>query len=208
MEDSKTPALVLNEQVLTEDPIELFSQWFKFAHEHSGYNDTNAMCLSTIDNEGFPDSRMVLLKSFSKDGFVFFTNSLSRKGKALRQVPRAALNFHWDTLRIQIRIQGNIEPVSSEEADSYFHSRSRRSQIGAAVSKQSEILESREKLEQQVSALETELSGAEVPRPDHWIGYRVQPTRIEFWRDGANRLHDRFEYKRTGDAWSVARLYP
>lgn len=210
MENSQTPApeIILTEATLPESPFALFQQWFTHAQAHSGFADPNAMCLSTVQSDGIPDSRMVLLKQFDERGFVFFTNSLSRKGRALAHNRNVALNFYWDPLHLQIRIQGEVEVVSDAESDAYFSSRSRMSQLGSAVSKQSELLSSRDELEAQVQQLEQSLQGAPVPRPPHWHGYRVVPTRIEFWKEGANRLHDRFAYTLGGSHWTIHRLYP
>jgi pyridoxamine 5'-phosphate oxidase len=198
----------LTEESLTKSPFELFQRWLHIAEKESGFFDPNAMCLSTVGEDGYPDSRMVLLKGLDERGFVFFTNSTSRKGRALALNPRAALNFYWDPLRIQVRVQGDVAPVSKEESDEYFATRPRLSQLGAWTSRQSTELSSRAEFEARIAELERQYEGQEIPRPEHWYGYRVSPVRIEFWKDRRNRLHDRFEYLLEGGAWRVRRLYP
>lgn len=211
MENLKTsPVEVsLTEQDLTESPFELFARWFHIAEQESGFFDPNAMCLSTIGEDGYPDSRMVLLKDFDESGFVFFTNSTSRKGQGLTTTPKAALTFYWDPLRIQIRVQGDVTPVSAAESDEYFATRPRLSQLGAWTSKQSAELSSRAEFESRLAEMEKRFQGAEIPRPQHWHGYRISPRRVEFWKDRRNRLHDRFEYLLDDSrGWRVRRLYP
>jgi len=188
------------------DPIKLFDAWLKDAAA-SEPNDPNAAALATAAADGEPAVRMVLAKPVHEHRFCFFTNAESRKGRQLAENPRAALCFHWKTLRRQVRVEGNITELDPAEVDAYFHSRSRDSQIGAAVSQQSRILESRALLEQNVSAFAAAHPG-EVPRPDFWRGYCLHPTRIEFWIDGPHRLHDRFLFSREGDRWTRVRLYP
>jgi pyridoxamine 5'-phosphate oxidase len=208
MENTKEESgLDFSEADLTESPFELFATWFGIAKARSGLNDPNAMCLSTIDEDGSPDSRMVLLKQQDERGFVFFTNSLSNKGRSLTKTPKASLNFFWDSLRRQIRIQGRVEKVSDQESDNYFASRSRISQLGAWASSQSQRLESRKVFEDRIENYKLNFP-EQVPRPPHWYGFRVVPSKIEFWQDRRDRLHDRFEYKSVGGVWSVSRLYP
>ena len=202
----KTSESELRESELTSTPFELFNLWFEVA-KTSGLNDPNAMCLSTIDEEGLPDSRMVLLKGHDKTGFVFFTNSLSNKGRSLSKSPKAALNFFWDPLGRQIRIQGEVEKVTAEESDKYFGSRSKDSQLGAWASLQSQQLDSRETLQQRIEKYRLNFPG-DVPRPPHWYGYKVKPLEIEFWQNRKDRLHDRFVYRLSSDGWKVSRLYP
>ena len=196
--------------MLAPDPFDQFGRWFADAGERSGLNDPNAMCLSTVSADGRPQGRMVLLKGFDMLGFVFYTNLQSDKGLALSAHPVAALTFHWDSLARQVRIEGGVEAVESEEADAYFRSRPRGSRIGAWASDQSRPLPDRESLEARMRALEAEYGeGREIPRPPHWSGFRVVPDRIEFWQGRTSRLHDRFRYTRSeGGIWSVVRLNP
>ncbi|MDX1738711.1 MAG: pyridoxamine 5'-phosphate oxidase, partial [Alphaproteobacteria bacterium] len=178
--------------------------------EESEINDPNGMALATVNKEGQPSVRMVLLKGYDEDGFVFYTNLESNKGQNLSEVPKAALLFHWKSKRRQIRIEGLVEAVSAEEADAYFASRSRGSQIGAWASQQSRPLESRYALEKNVAVYTAKFGIGKIPRPPHWSGFRIIPNRIEFWQDGAFRLHDRFIFTRpTQDTdWEITRLYP
>jgi pyridoxamine 5'-phosphate oxidase len=190
-------------------PFELFGTWLKEAKEKE-INDANAMALATADSDGLPDVRMVLLKDFDPQGFVFYTNLESYKGQQLSDNPQAALCFHWKSLRRQVRVRGAITSVSQEEADAYFASRARDSRIGAWASAQSRPLEDRFALEKNVASYALKFGIGEVPRPDFWSGFRLVPTRIEFWRDRPFRLHDRLEFMR-GDAtapWSTSKLYP
>ena len=189
------------------DPISLFSEWFGEA-EASEPNDPNAMALATVDEDGLPDVRMVLLKSFDADGFVFFTNYESAKGRELLANPKAALCFHWKSLRRSVRVRGPVSEVSKEEADAYFASRARGSRIGAWASKQSRPLESRFALEKAVAAFTARFGVGEIPRPDYWSGFRIAPQQIEYWADRPFRLHDRIKFVRTADGWEKSRLYP
>ncbi len=191
------------------DPFDLFGTWLAEAKEKE-MNDANAMALATADSTGLPDVRMVLLKDFDRQGFVFYTNLESYKGQQLGENPQAALCFHWKSLRRQVRVRGAITSVSQEEADAYFASRARDSRIGAWASAQSRPLEDRFALEKSVAGYALKFGIGEVPRPDFWSGFRLVPTRIEFWRDRPFRLHDRLEFVR-GDAaalWSTSKLYP
>ncbi|HWZ50099.1 MAG TPA: pyridoxamine 5'-phosphate oxidase [Granulicella sp.] len=188
------------------DPIALFRDWFRAASE-SELNDPNAMSLATASAEGRPSVRIVLLKRVDEAGFVFYTNAESRKGVELLANPFAALCFHWKSLGRQVRVEGTVAELPGEEADAYFHSRSRRSQIGALASQQSRPLESRERLEELAHTLEERYPG-EVPRPGYWRGYVVRPETIEFWQDGPDRLHDRMVFRRVGDSWGKTRLFP
>jgi pyridoxamine 5'-phosphate oxidase len=189
------------------EPFRLFSEWLADATA-SEPNDPNAMALATVDAEGLPNVRMVLLKGVDDGGFVFFTNYESDKGRELLAHPKAALCFHWKSLRRQIRIRGAIVPVSAGEADAYFVTRARGSRIGAWASKQSRPLESRFALEKAVAAYAAKFAIGEVPRPDYWSGFRLTPVAIEFWKDGQFRLHDRVRFTREGQGWARARLYP
>ena len=166
------------------------------------------MSLATVGADGSPTLRIVLLKGVDEDGFVFYTNLESRKGRDLRAQPRAALCFYWSALDLQIRIDGKVTQVSDEEADEYFASRPRGSQIGAWASRQSEVIEPPGELDERVARYEREFEGRDVPRPEFWSGFRVHPERIEFWRNRANRLHDRTRYTRDGGGWKVETLYP
>jgi len=192
-----------------DDPIEWFDSWFAEARQ-TGMTDPNAMCLSTVDAAGLPSSRIVLLKDYDRDGFVFYTNLKSMKGQQLEATQVAALNFFWRDIGRQVRIEGQTEQVEDHVADEYFATRDRGSQIGAWASRQSRPLESREELIDRVEELEVEFQGKEVPRPPHWSGVRVRPVRIEFWQAGDYRLHNRFVFIRDaldGD-WNPTRLYP
>lgn len=190
-------------------PFDLFGTWLKEAKEKE-INDANAMALATADRTGLPDVRMVLLKDFDRQGFVFYTNLESYKGQQLGQNPQAALCFHWKSLRRQVRVRGAITTVSVEEADAYFESRARDSRIGAWASAQSRPLEDRFALEKSVAAYAVKFGIGEVPRPDFWSGFRLVPSRIEFWRDRPFRLHDRLEFMRTDASapWTTSKLYP
>lgn len=191
------------------DPFSLFADWLKEA-EASEINDPNGMALATVDAEGLPDVRMVLLKGFDEQGFVFYSNRESQKGTELAAQPKAALLFHWKSLRRQVRVRGTVTQVSAGEADAYFASRPRDSRIGAWASQQSRPLESRFALEKAVAFHAAKYAIGTVPRPPYWVGYRIAPLSIEFWKDGAFRLHDRVVFRRaTPEAeWSRARLYP
>ena len=192
-----------------EEPLAIFAQWFADAKKGEP-NDPEAMALATVGPDGTPSSRMVLLKSYDAEGFVFYTNYDSRKGLHLVAHPRAALLFHWKSLRRQVRLEGPVSQTDADEADAYFSSRARGSQIGAWASDQSRPLESRFALEKRVAEFTARHLIGSVPRPAHWSGFRLQPMLIEFWRDGAFRLHDRLEYSRsaTGAPWSTRTLYP
>jgi pyridoxamine 5'-phosphate oxidase len=190
----------------SEDPIELFDSWLKLARE-SELNDPNAAALATSTPDGVPSVRMVLAKRAGGHPFCFFTNVESRKGIELANNPRAALCFHWKSLRRQVRVEGKVSELEASDVDGYFHSRSRASQIGAAVSDQSRILASREELEAQVREFGEQNPG-EILRPGFWRGFYLHAERIEFWLDGENRLHDRFLFTRDGARWQKARLYP
>lgn len=189
------------------EPFSLFGTWLKEA-EASEPNDPNALALATVDADGMPNVRMVLLKSFDRDGFVFFTNYESRKGQELLGQKKAALVFHWKSLRRQVRVRGNIETVSDAEADAYFETRARGSRIGAWASKQSRPLESRFALEKAVAEYTMKFGIGHIPRPAHWSGFRLQPVSIEFWADRPFRLHDRVEFTRAGEGWEKVRMYP
>lgn len=188
-------------------PFDLFQEWFEQAKK-SEINDPNAMNLATISPNGKPNSRIVLLKSFSDEGFVFYTNSNSKKGKAIENNSNVALNFHWKTLQKQIRIEGIAGQISKKEADEYYNSRPIGSRIGAWASLQSEELSSRSTLVKRVSEFETKFESQNIPRPSHWNGYLVTPNLIEFWQDMPFRLHDRLEFIKDNENWIERKLYP
>jgi pyridoxamine 5'-phosphate oxidase len=192
------------------DPFSLFEEWFALAQQ-SEPNDPHAMALATVDPDGMPDVRMVLLNARDHRGFCFFTNFESDKGRQLKANPKAALVVHWKTLRLQVRVRGPVEIVSNGEADAYFATRARVSQLGAHASKQSRPLSNRYTLLERVETLKRSFPEHEpVARPTHWSGFRIIPQVMEFWKDGANRLHDRVRFTRTlpDGAWSRQRLYP
>jgi len=191
------------------EPFALFGEWLKEAGAKEP-NDPNAMAVATVDPDGLPDVRMVLLKDFDEAGFVFYTNTLSAKGQQLTSSGKAALLFHWKSLRRQVRVRGEVTRVSDAEADAYFHSRARQSQIGAWASDQSRPLEDRFALEKRVAEYALKFGLGKIDRPPHWTGFRVAPLSIEFWRDKPFRLHDRVQFRREriSDGWGKTRLYP
>jgi pyridoxamine 5'-phosphate oxidase len=189
------------------DPLALFEAWFAEA-QASEPNDANAMALATATADGRPSVRMVLLKGHGPDGFVFYTNAQSRKGAEIAANPHAALVFHWKSLRRQVRVEGPLSEVTPAEADAYFHSRARMSQLGSAASDQSRPLDARRTYLERVDELAARHEGEEIPRPPHWTGFRLAPERIEFWLDRPNRLHERRRFARAGDAWTSTLLYP
>ena len=191
-----------------DDPIRKFRSWLEEA-ARSELGDATAMTLATADETGRPSARMVLLKEADADGFVFYTNAESRKGRELDANPRASLVFHWKSLRRQILIDGRVRKVPNAEADAYFATRPRGSQIGAWASDQSRALEGRFELEKRVAKFAARFGAGGVPRPPHWTGYRLAPDRIEFWRDKPFRLHERIVYTRAdAGGWKIGRLYP
>ena len=189
------------------DPFALFNEWFAEA-QAAEINDPEAMALATADAAGLPSVRMVLLKGHGPEGFTFYTNGESAKGNQLATNPQAALLFHWKTLRRQVRIEGAVEPVSDEDADAYFASRARDSQLGAWASDQSRPLADRATFEARFEEMKIRFDGQDVPRPPHWRGYRVVAERIEFWSDRPHRLHERRLFTRDGGTWSEGLLYP
>ena len=192
-----------------ENPFELFKEWLKLA-EQSEPNDPSAMSLATVDKSGMPNVRMVLMRRFDDRGFCFFTNFESQKGEEILGSGKAAACFHWKSIRKSVRIRGDVEAVSAEEADDYFYSRPRGSRIGAHASKQSRPLESRFALEKEVARFTAKFGTSTIPRPDYWSGFRIKPLSIEFWNDGKFRLHDRRRFDRDDldSDWTLVRLYP
>jgi pyridoxamine 5'-phosphate oxidase len=189
------------------EPYKLFAKWLEDATA-SEPNDPNALALATVDPDGLPNVRMVLLKGFDERGFVFYTNYESNKGREILASMKAAMCFHWKSLRRQVRVRGIVEKVSDEEADAYYESRARGSRIGAWASKQSRPLESRFALEKAVAEYTAKYAIGSIPRPPYWSGFRIQPVSIEFWHDRQFRLHDRVIFERDGDGWKKTRLYP
>jgi pyridoxamine 5'-phosphate oxidase len=197
----------LPEASADRDPIELFGEWFEQAKE-SGILLPESASLATASRDGVPSSRMVLLKSFATDGFVFYTNYGSRKAREMDENPKASLLLHWVVLQRQIRVEGSVERVSAEASAAYFRTRTRGSQIGAWASRQSEELEDRSVLEGRAKEFEQRFKGQDMPSPRFWGGYRLIPERIEFWQGRLNRLHDRLEFTRVDGGWAARRLYP
>jgi pyridoxamine 5'-phosphate oxidase len=207
--DSTVEELISGDAAEPGEPFARFGEWLKEA-EKSEINDPTAVALATVDEDGLPNVRMVLMRGFDENGFVFFTNFESAKGREILSARKAAMGFHWKSLRRQVRVRGPVEPVSDKEADEYFASRPRGSRIGAWASQQSRPLESRMALEKAVARYTAKFGVSEIPRPDYWSGFRIRPVEMEFWRDGAFRLHDRQVYRRPAPEgpWSVERLYP
>ena len=196
--------------MIPPDPIERFRNAYALAEkiDRSILPDPSAMALGTVGERGEPSVRIVLLKGFDERGFVFYTNYEGRKGRQLLSNPQAALCFHWPTLEVQVRVEGAVTKVAAKEADAYFATRNRSSQIGAWASRQSEPLETPGALGERVKKYETEFAGKDVPRPKYWSGFRVSPERIEFWKGKPNRLHERHLYTRVGADWKIETLYP
>jgi pyridoxamine 5'-phosphate oxidase len=197
----------LTESAVLADPIAQFQRWFDEALA-AGIPEANAMTLATADKSGAPSARVVLLKWIDSRGFSFFTNYDSRKGRELARNPRAALCFYWQPLERQVRIEGAVEKTSREESEAYFRTRPLEAQIGAWVSRQSEVIESRDELERRQAEVAARFAGAPVPLPDFWGGYRVVPESVEFWQGRPGRLHDRLRYERSAGAWVIRRLSP
>lgn len=199
----------LMEDAIRENPLEQFQHWFYEAEATEGRDEPNAMTLSTLGLDGFPKSRVVLLKKYTHEGFIFYTNYHSEKGKAIAQNPEVCLSFFWPHLERQVIIKGKAEKIAANLSDGYFESRPVGSQLGALVSNQSEVIPSRAVLEEQLAELEEQYKGKEITRPPHWGGYLVRPVSIEFWQGRPNRLHDRIRYtlQNTLD-WNIERLAP
>ncbi len=201
----------LRAQTLGDDPLEACSRWLDEAYASSNMAFPNAVCLSTVGEDGWPQARIVLVKTVDARGLVFFTNYRSTKAQALAHAPRAALTFYWPDLHRQLRVTGWVDEVSPGESDTYFGTRPRSSQIGAWASDQSQALDSRKLLEQRYREFEARFEGGDVPRPTHWGGYLLRPTEIEFWQARGDRLHDRFLFRRSGvndEEWTVQRINP
>jgi len=199
----------LLESTISDNPMQLFQTWFHEVDTHYDEGENNAMTISTMGLDGYPKSRVVLLKKFTHEGFIFYTNYESEKGKAITNNPNVCLSFFWYQAERQVIIKGKAERISETMSDGYFESRPRGSQLGASVSHQSEIVENREVLEEKLKQLEAKYEGKEIPRPSYWGGFIVKPVEIEFWQGRANRLHDRIRFKLDDDYnWQMDRLSP
>lgn len=197
----------LIESSIPEDPINLFNKWFHETEDFGSIDEVNAMSVATIGLDGFPKTRVVLLKKFNEEGFIFYTNYQSEKGKALLENPHVCLSFFWPAIERQVIIKGIAEKTSEVVSDNYFASRPDGSKLGAIVSPQSDVIPNREFLENRLSQLEKEFEGKEIPRPDHWGGILVRPMEVEFWQGRPNRLHDRIRYQLESDFnWKIERL--
>ena len=199
----------LTEDTIKENPLEQFQKWFYEVEGSDGVDETNAMTVSTIGLDGFPKNRVVLLKKYTEEGFVFYTNYNSEKGRAIAQNPAVCLSFFWPNMERQVIIKGQAEKIAENLSDGYFESRPVGSQLGAVISNQSEVIESREVLENELKELEKQYEGKPIERPKHWGGYLVRPVSIEFWQGRPNRLHDRIRYTLQDDYdWKIERLAP
>ncbi|WP_299242333.1 pyridoxamine 5'-phosphate oxidase [uncultured Aquimarina sp.] len=198
----------LEESELPESPFLLFSNWFKEVEEAGGVEEANAMTLTTFGLDGFPKARIVLLKHFDNNGFVFYTNYQSEKGKAIVNNNKVCISFFWPNLERQVIIKGQVDKISEERSNDYFQSRPRGSQLGAWASNQSNIVDSREILEAKLKSLEKEYQNKEIPKPDFWGGFCIKPIEFEFWQGRPNRLHDRIRYIVEKNTWKIERLSP
>lgn len=199
----------LLETTIPEDPMNLFHRWFYEAEERGGVEEVNAMTVATVGLDGFPKSRVVLLKKFNEEGFVFYTNYNSEKGKALEKNPKVCLSFFWHSMERQVIVKGFAEKTPEIMSDNYFDSRPEGSKLGAILSHQSEVIPSRDFLEENLKMLEKEFEGKEIHRPKHWGGYIVKPISVEFWQGRPNRIHDRIRYELQEDySWKIERLSP
>ena len=199
--------MYLTEENINPDPFKQFDIWFKDAHE-IGLKDPNAMNVASSTKEGIPSSRMVLLKSYDENGFIFYTNYTSRKSKEIIDNPNVALNFFWDALERQVRVEGEIKKIDPKISDEYFSSRSRLSQLGAHASNQSQIIENYDVITNKLKELEKKYEGKEISRPDHWGGFIVVPKTIEFWQGHEGRIHDRLKFQKDNAEWGFVRLSP
>lgn len=199
--------MYLTEENIDLDPFKQFDIWFKEAKD-IGLKDPNAMNVASATKNGIPSSRMVLLKSYDKNGFIFYTNYTSRKSKEIIDNPSVALNFFWDALERQVRVEGKVSKVDPKISDEYFSSRSRLSQLGAHASNQSEIIENYDVITSKLNELEKKYDGKEIPRPDHWGGFIIVPTTIEFWQGHEGRIHDRLKFYKENSKWKLVRLSP
>ena len=198
----------LEESQLEKTPIKLFEKWFQKAQQNDEIDEPNAMTISTLDNDGFPRGRVVLLKAFNASGFIFYTNYTSEKGKAIAQHSKVGLSFYWPSQQRQIHVQGKASKLSEEESEIYFQSRPRGSQLGAWVSPQSQVIENRKVLESSLQHLEKKFKDQRIPKPKHWGGYLINPQVFEFWQGRPNRLHDRIRYFQVDSKWKYERLAP
>ncbi|MDH6250770.1 pyridoxamine 5'-phosphate oxidase [Chryseobacterium sp. H1D6B] len=198
----------LIESEIKQNPIEQFRDWFLEAGDNPAISEANAMAVSTVEEDGCPRTRMVLLKAYTYEGFIFYTNYESRKGKAIEKNHKACLHFFWPNLERQIIIKADLEKIAENLSDGYFHSRPKGSQLGAVVSPQSQVIPDREFLEEKLKELEKAYENTEVPRPENWGGYIAKPYEIEFWQGRPNRLHDRIIYQLEDIDWKVSRLAP
>ena len=198
----------LSEKSVTDNPMELFQKWFYETEASEGVDEPNAMTISTIGLDGFPKSRIVLLKKYTHEGFIFYTNYNSEKGKAIANNPNVCLSFFWPNMERQIIIKGVVEKIPENLSDGYFDSRPDGSKLGALVSNQSEVISSREEIEGRLKALENKYQGKEIQRPSHWGGYIVKPISMEFWQGRPNRLHDRIRFTLVNIDWKIERLAP
>lgn len=198
----------LSKESMDSNPIKQFQDWFHEVEEKGGVEEANAMTVSTVDENGFPKNRVVLLKKFDDNGFYFYTNYNSDKGKALAQNNKICLSFFWPNLERQVIISGIAEKTSEADSTEYFHSRPKGSQIGAMASPQSEVIKSREFLEENLAQLQEKYKNSEVPKPEYWGGYIIKPVSVEFWQGRPNRLHDRIRYTKTESDWKIERLAP
>lgn len=198
----------LLEDDIPNEPLKLFQSWFNLADESEQIEEVNAMSIATVGKDMVPKTRIVLLKSFSPEGFRFFTNYESEKGKDLQENPNCCISFFWPALQKQVIIQGKVSKLSEKESEEYFHSRPRGSQLGALASNQSTIISGREVLENRIEALDNEYEDKQIPKPSYWGGYLVEPINFEFWQGRMNRLHDRILYSREKDNWKIERLSP
>ncbi len=198
----------LTREILNDDPMLQFQDWFTQANEHAGLADPTAFTLATVNADGQPHQRTVLLKQIDPDSFIFYTNYHSEKGRDIEANPQVAMHFAWLAMERQIRIEGHAEKVERDVVDAYFATRPRASQLGALASEQSSPIASRDELETRYQQLTEKYRDAPIPAPENWGGYRIKPSRFEFWQGGRHRLHDRFTYTKTTDGWTIQRLQP